>query len=180
MDRYLVGQLYHRNRTQWPHTAEYNYRATQHELVLFMSDLTEDKINDIRLGASEFGILVEGNVIIFLYRFPRSIPWSVATCSWHLVSKSERSIPKLDQDNKPARLAIILVDADTGVIKALLEVWLGKEFTRSLHKALRDQAARPWRGAASYEIELRAAYRKYRNAALMRELAVLSKGRDLR
>ena len=41
---YEVGQLYHRNRTQWPQAAEYDYRGGRHELVIFIPDLEEREI----------------------------------------------------------------------------------------------------------------------------------------
>jgi hypothetical protein len=178
MTPYQVGQLYVTHRTRWPQAAEYNYRAGNHELLLFIPDVTEREVEDVRHGPADFGLLVDGDIIFFLYRFRESIPWSEATSSWRLVRENHKIIPNPDTNSARALLLVVLIDASTGVVRVSRSVWLSREFTRSLHKALRDRAARPWRGVDSYELQLHAAYRKYRNAALMVELAVLAKGQD--
>jgi hypothetical protein len=161
--------------SRWPHASEYNYRAGKHELLLFIPDVTEREIEDVRHGPADLGLLVDGDIIFFLYRFRESIPWSEATCSWHLIRENHKIIPKPETNTIRALLPVVLIDANTGIIQVLRSLWLSTEFTRSLHGALRDQAARPWPGAESYELQLQASYGKYRNAALMVELAVLTK-----
>jgi hypothetical protein len=60
---YQAGQLYQKHRTRWPHASEYNYRSGKHELLLFIPDVTEREIEDVRHGPADFGLLVDGDII---------------------------------------------------------------------------------------------------------------------
>ena len=115
---YEAGQLYQKHRTRWPHASEYNYRAGKHELLLFIPDVTEREIEDVRHGPADFGLLVDGDIIFFLYRFRESIPWSEATCSWHLIRENHKIIPKPEK-NIRALLSVVLIDANTGIIQVV-------------------------------------------------------------
>jgi hypothetical protein len=70
---------------------------------------------------------------------------------WHRVSPEERSQPPAWEETSPelrALLTIILVEASTGIILALRSVSYSPAFTRSLHRAIADQAALPYDAAA--------------------------------
>ena len=66
---------------------------------------------------------------------------------WHRVSPEERTGPPAWEDTSPqlrALASIILVEATNGIILALRSVSYSPEFTRSLHRAIADQAALPY------------------------------------
>lgn len=160
MPLYSVGQLYNPSKTRWPECTQYNFRSGSHELLLFYARPTDREVESIRTGRVDLALAVEasGDLVILVHRFA-SGPWSDSPFSWHLVPEAERSLPAdPESDEERALLSITLVDAATGIIRVLRAVTLSPEFTRSLHDAIRDQAARPWRGASQYNADLRTLY----------------------
>lgn len=144
MHQFSVGQLYHPLRTYWPEVAQYNYRSGAHELVLFLGSPTEREVKAARKGKAEFALFVRQPVIVLAYKFGDGIPWSDAVYSWHLVPESERDLPSADLESEVrANLHVLLVDAHTGLVRAIRLVSFSPAFTRSLHGAIREQAAAP-------------------------------------
>jgi len=141
-----VGQLYNPVRTQWPDgVSQYNYRSGAHELVLFLGEPTEREIKAARKGKAEFALFVRQPAIILAYKFGDGIPWSDAVFSIHLVPESERDLPSADLESEVrANLQVLLVDAHTGILRALRLVSFSPAFTRALHSAIREQAQAPW------------------------------------
>jgi hypothetical protein len=76
-----------------------------------------------------------------LYRFGDTLPWSDSAFSWWNVAEEDRQIPA-PQANPAERilLKIILVEAATGIVKAIRVTTLSPEFTEKLHDAIRRQA----------------------------------------
>jgi hypothetical protein len=152
--------------------AEYNFRAGQHELLLCFKDLTGPEIRAVREGQPEFGLVVLDDVIFFLYRFGGFIHWSDAPYSWHLVPAEERELPKqLETPETRALLLIVLVDADSNIVRALRAVRLPPKFTAALHAAIRAQAGRAWT-AEAYNAHVRQAYDRWPTTEEMLRRAV--------
>ena len=162
MPLYEVGKPYNPARPSWPEGAQYNYRSGQHELILFYRSPQKSETMDVRKGDCEFGLLVEGDVIFLLYRFGESLPWSDATFSTHLVPEDERSTPQPELSTEiRALLSVILVDAATGIIKAMRAVTLSPSFTAKLQHEIYEQSVRAWPGPREYARQLQDAYRRY-------------------
>lgn len=166
----VVGQPYNPKRSIWPEGAQYNYRAGLHELVLFYRQPRAREVRDISKGIAQFALYADGDQIILLYRFGIEA-WSEAPYSWHRVSAEEQELPGLDfPPDMGASLTIILVDASTGIIRAMRLIGLGRDFTLALHHAIRDQAALPY-NREQYEANLARLQSRYTE----RNLAELSK-----
>lgn len=157
MTSLVVGQLYHPARQQWPEGAHYNYRAGAHELLVFLARPTAPEIRAIGRGASRFALAVTGQAIALCFAFDGDgLPWSYAPYSWHLVPEAERQLPSAVDDMRPRERAVcrvILVDAATGILRALRLVSFSPAFTRALHAAIVAQSTTPWDEAA-YDREL--------------------------
>lgn len=165
-----VGQLYIPGRTSYPEAVQYNYRSGGHELLMWLANPRESEVEAVRAGPCQFALLTWRDVIFFLYRFEHlrgGIPWSDAPFSIHLVPPDQRTLPAPlseiahDPDEARALLQIILVDAGTGIVRALRAVTLSPAFTAALHAAIRAQAERPWPGDAAYDAQIQAAYAAY-------------------
>lgn len=144
MTVYAVGKLYHPSRTRWPETAQYNFRAGHHELVLFYADPSKDEVREIAKARCEFALVERESAIVLCFRFG-SGEWSDAPFSWHLVPERERDLPSADLEaEKRAVLTVVLVDAGTGITRALRQVSWTPAFTRAMHEAIRKQADAPW------------------------------------
>lgn len=165
MYTYEVGKPYVPGRRTWPEVVQYNYRGGEHELVLFFNQPTAAEISDIRRGRAEFALYISGKQIVMLYRFGQSIPWSDAPYSIHLVPFEQRTLPPETGPEEHALLQIILVDAGTGIIKAMRVVSMSPDFTQTLHNAIRKQFDQPFTRSA-YNGELEKLFARYSSADL--------------
>jgi hypothetical protein len=161
---YEVGKLYS-SRTKWQELAQYNYRGGEHELILFLAHPSSKEVSDLQNGISEFALYVENDLIILLYRFGQSIDWSDAPFSIHLVPPAEKVLPNLIADEARALLHVLLVDASTGIIKAMRIISLSNVFSVALHQAINDQAKKPF-NKSEFDRELAGLYNRYSSAAL--------------
>ena len=162
-----VGQPYSQTRRTWPETVQYNFRGGSHELVLFYASPHPAEVAGVQTGRAAFALATYMDLIFLCYKFG-DLPWSDAAYSWHLVSEEDRE-PAPDWPEKDARalLTTILVDAKTGIVRALRASTFSPAFTRALHDAIRAQAARPWPGHEEYERQ----GRRYTSAQIAHKLA---------
>lgn len=173
MYKYKVGTLYNANRTRWPQGIEYNYRANTHELRMFLASLKPQEVERIRSGPYKFALVEEGDVIFLCSDFGSPFPWSDSPYSIHMVPKDERTIPQELQPGERALLYIVLVSAETGIIRALRIISLGHFFSVALHEAIREQAERPF-NQACYDRQLAEVYRKYATTQALLKRATIS------
>jgi len=164
MHSYKVGELY-TDRTTWPELAQYNYRGGEHELILFFNKPTSKEVHAIAKERAEFALFVERRLIVIVYRFGTELPWSDAPYSIHLVPSEQRTTPPEVEMDERAWLHIVLVDASTGIIKALRSLTMTPEFTWTLHQAIREQAKMPFT-RSEYNSELDALFSGYRSHEL--------------
>lgn len=174
---YRVGELYHPTRRSWPEVALYQYRGGSHELVLFLPRPTSREVRAVRQGLASFAFYADQNLLVLLYAFGDGLPWSDAPFSWHLLPEAERVLPPETRGEERALLSVVLVDAETGIIRALRVVTLSPTFTRLLHDAIREQAARPWPGDALYDAQLAALYQRYPSTTALLKVSARDTGR---
>lgn len=137
-----IGKPLFEKRTELPEAVEYSYQAGDHTLLLSMKNLHPKEIEAVREAEAEFGLYWENGIIFLLYRFGQILPWSDSAFSWWNVAEEDRRIPA--PQNNPAErilLKIILVEAATGIVKAIRVTTLSPSFTEKLHNAIRKQAA---------------------------------------
>lgn len=176
MHRLEVGKPY---PVRLPESIQYNYRGGQHELLMVLGRLAACcTVDDIRSGPCEFGVLMRGPVIFFLYRFGDSLPWSDAPLSWWLVPEKERIAPPLSESpGTRALLTIILVEQETAIILALRAVTFSPEFTLAIHDAIRAQAEKGWCGELTYNRAISEAYGTWPHVSdMVRDAQAITKG----
>lgn len=166
-----VGLPYNPKRRSWPEVSQYNFRGGEHELALFFASPSRSEVQAVAAGEVELAVYVDQPAIVLLYRFGREgagIPWSDAPYSWHLVPRHERKLPPElgGQDT----LRIVLVDAGSGLVRALRLVLLPEVFTLALRAAIVDQASAPWDSEA-YGKHLAGLYATFPDCAVMARAA---------
>lgn len=137
-----LGKPLFAGRDELPEAIEYNYQAGDQTLLIAMKNLHPNEIRAVREEPAEFGLYCEDGIIFLLYRFGEILPWSDSAFSWWNVAEEDRRIPEPRKD--PAErilLKIILVEAATGIVKAIRVTTFSPEFTERLHRAIRAQAA---------------------------------------
>lgn len=167
-----VGKLYHPNRTSWPELGEYNCRSGQHELRLFFRNPQPQEIKAVQEKKAEFAFTtLEGGLLFFLFRFGDGvISWSDSPYCYHLLPEAERVLPFLSSLQERAVLNIILVDAATGIVKAMRVVTMELDFCQKLTAAIREQAQTPWNQTA-YDGALAVAMGRYDTMQLLSRAA---------
>jgi hypothetical protein len=148
-----VGQPYAVGRTNWPEGAEYDYCGGQHELRLFLRSPKARETEAVRRGKYQFALVSGPSVFFLMYRFGKAIKWSHAPCSWQLASgERQPAAPAAMQAAMQALLRAVLVDAQTGLVRALRTVTLPPGFECDLSNALRTQF--PLASRADYDAAL--------------------------
>ena len=140
---YRVGELFHSGIRSWPEGAQFHCGPGHYELMLFHAEVGEDLVEEVRRGPAEFALIVEPQVIVLAYRFGERIPWQDIPYSWHLQPAERQVIPPVVPSPEARSLLwITMVGARDGIIHAQRGMTLSPSFTRTLHNAIRDQAAR--------------------------------------
>ncbi|MDI7165914.1 hypothetical protein [Leptospira santarosai] len=173
MHVYEVGKLYSPGRTSWPEGNSYQCRSGSHELLLFLKKLGQSEIKSIKNGVASFGFLYEENIIFFLHKFYPDFPWSDCPYSIHLfASEQDRALPEVAQDGFAPPLQIFLIDAETGILKALRMLGFKEDFANQLRAVIADQALRPF-DKREYEEKVQALYEKYPTTDSMLKNAII-------
>ncbi len=172
-----IGKPLFEGRTELPEAIEYNYQAGDHTLLLSMKNLHPKEIEAVRQEEAEFGLYCENSIVFLLYRFGETLPWSDSAFSWWNVSEEDRKIPA-PQANPAERilLKIILVEAATGIVKAIRVTTLSPAFTETLHDAIRQQATAEEFSRAEFVSRSLAIFEKQTPAALAARAVVKTKG----
>ena len=165
MHKIAVGESYLPNGGRVQERVEYNFRSGGHELLMSLANLTQKEIQAITQGPADFGLFIEGEVMLFLYRFGNTIPWSDAPYSWHLVPSEQRTLPPHIAATIGMVLSIILVEATTGIVKKIRVVSLPPDFTKSLNGAIALQAQHPF--PSDYDLALESIYQRYSSSELV-------------
>ena len=125
-------------------------------------------------GRAEFGLFIEGDLMIFLYRFGHG-EWSDAPFSIHMVPASESVLPALLTGEQRVALNVVLVSANDGIVRALRLVSFSPEFSQRLHAAILAQAALSFDQAA-YDAHLARIYKLNSSTGLAGRAVVRCRG----
>lgn len=139
-----VGKPLNPNTLSWPSMPEYNFIDGSHELIISYPNPRPQEIEAVWEATAHFAFTVIGDIIVFQFRFGAALPWSDCGYNWHRVPEEARTLPDLPEPGERAMLAVIFIDANTGIVKALRALTFSHTFTKRLHQAIRDQAARPF------------------------------------
>lgn len=174
-----VGERHHPDKGAWAEITEYNHRGGAHDLVLRVRRPTDAEVAAVARGPADFGVLDpgDGDLLFVLYRFGAAVGWSDVPFSPHLLPAAERTPPP---DPEPgadrALLAVVLVDAADGIVRALRAVALPPDVTAALHAGIVRLLSRPWPGRAAYDRDLRAFYAANPTPAGLAARAVAGRG----
>ena len=147
---------------RWADGPLFTYRTDGLRLIIGATAPTTAEIAAVQGSACEFALASEEDVIFFLYRFAPALPWSDCPYSWHLVDEPDRvriDAPPDAADH--ALLAVTLVDANTGIVRALRLTTCSPALTLALHRAVIAQAGRIFAGRAVHAERVRRLYARF-------------------
>ena len=168
---YEVGKRYSETKKHWPEGVDYNYRKQQHELRLFYRTPSESEIENIRRAPARFALSVQGDIIFFLAKFGDE-EWVDCGFNIHLVPKNERQLPPAKLNGKPL-VTVLLIDAETGILKVFRVLTFSDEFIRKLHAAITAQATKPFPAMSDYNAQVDNVYRRYTSRQLAMDHAII-------
>jgi hypothetical protein len=163
-----VGKPYVEGKRHWPQAVEYTYSAQHHLLRIFYRTPHPKEVKAVDSGEARFAFGVYGAAIFLHFRFGEGIPWHNAPYSIHLVNDEDRILPDWPiPQGEHALLSTLLVDAETGILKAIRVCTFSPEFTLKLHQAILNQYAMPF--PPDYDKQVIRAYQQYPTPELMAE-----------
>lgn len=135
MYKYEVGQLFQDGITMYPEGTKFDFTQGGPVLIMFLERPTEKEIQQVKSGRLQIGFWYKDDVIFVLFKFG-SLNWMDAPYNVHLSEPFtfEEIVP-----NSGFGLHVFLVDAATGIIKAMRLIGLGTTFSIQLKKAIEKQ-----------------------------------------
>jgi hypothetical protein len=122
--------------------SQYVYCHREHELLLTAREITTAQAEALERADADFALVIEEPAILLCARFGDAIPWLAAPFCWHGLPRESRQLPPAPHspEERRALLQVTLSDSVTRRLRAVRNVTLWLDFTRSLHEAIRDQA----------------------------------------
>jgi hypothetical protein len=139
--RVQVGQLYSPTRTRWPETPHLRLSPASSDLALFLNEPSDEEASEVRAGAVSFAWVDGGPVSVLCFRFG-ALPWMDTPFEPWQVPAGERGVPA-GGPGQYLPLQITLVDAATGIVKAMRVAAWTPDFAEQVRETLRRQLAAP-------------------------------------
>ncbi len=139
--RVQVGQLYSPTRTSWPETPHLRLSPGSCDLALFLNEPSEEEAHEVSRGAASFAWVDGGPVSLLCFKFG-SLSWMDAPFEPWLLAEDERGVP-LGEPRQYLLLQVTLVDAATGIVRAMRVVPWPPQFAEPVRETLRRQLAEP-------------------------------------
>jgi hypothetical protein len=165
MHRIEVGKELVPGHGPWPELSEFNLLDTGPELMLRFAGPTAAEVEAVRAGPCAFALAEAERAFFFLYTFGTpgaGVPWSDAPYCCHLVPEGRR--PGLALFATAATrwaLQVVLLEAGTGIVRAVRLVTFSAGFTRELARAVQRQGLGPAPRPEEWGRRVAAAYRRY-------------------
>jgi len=133
-----VGQLYNPARTSYPQTEQIRIDRSLQELVRYWPSPTRSEVQAHESGAADFALIDRSpHVLLLSYKFG-DLDWSDAPFQAHRMTTSAAGWPA-GGPSLGLLFTTVLVDADTGVIRALrIDEW-PPEFANPVRVAVAEQ-----------------------------------------
>lgn len=145
-----VGEPYIQGRTHWPETVDVNALSSGLEVRIFLRGPTADEIAAIRKGAASAALYARDGLLLLAFRFG-DMPWMDASLDHLRTPESHRWQEPALAEGVRLLATVLLVDAATGILRAIRAITLSPFFSQRLVAELAAQLAR---GAGNDELKL--------------------------
>ncbi|MCX4099136.1 hypothetical protein [Nocardia sp. alder85J] len=135
-----VGQLYDPHRRHWAPVPIVRITHAGIHLALMIASPTDAEVEAVRSGVPRFAWIDAENVALLAWSFDPGIPWNDAPYSPHLEQAGD--VPGIGTSARhPAVVTVVLVDADTGLVRAVRHTTWPCEFTAVVAESVTRMAA---------------------------------------
>jgi len=148
-----VGRPYNPSVASWEERPHLRLTPRFSELALFYARVEEDEAAQITRGDAEFAWVDGGPVSVLCFRFG-ALNWADCTYEPHLAHPSERGVPLADGPGGMMGVAVVLVEATTGIVRGTRGLGWPPGFTRVVRRTVARQleAAKPDDAAAAAQL----------------------------
>ena len=137
-----VGQLYDPQRRHWSPVPIARITHAGIHLALMVENPAEAEVEAVRSGVPKFAWIDAGACALLAWTFGDGIPWNDAPYSPHLEQPGD--VPGIPAGaGNPAAVAVVLVDAATGVVRALRNTSWPTDFASVVRDSIARMAAGP-------------------------------------
>lgn len=162
MEKLEVGKLFKQGKTRYTEGVRFDITDGGCNLYVFFSNPTGEEIENIKKGNFKTGFYTENNAIFMLFKFG-NLAWMDAPYSVHL-SKNLTNFQLFDGGQGLA-LNVYLIDATTGILKAIRLIGLKTRFSIQLIDAVEKQKNMSFEG---YDININSIMTKYSTKDLVK------------
>lgn len=159
--KFEVNNLLKKGVTQYQEGTLFEMTDLGAILFCYYSNPTPEEIEDFNHGQVQYGYFKNKNVIIMLFKFEDN-PWIDAPYSVHL-SKNLIELNRINEGNGLS-ITVILVDADTGIVKNIRAFALSNRFSNKLIEDIKIQKNMSFNG---FNSNLNMIYSSYSARELM-------------
>lgn len=137
-----VGKPYDAQRRCWAPVPIARITHTGIHLALMIASPTEAEVEAVRSGLPRFAWIDGSNVALLAWAFAPGVPWSDAPYSPHLEQPGD--MPGIaPAAGNSAPVTVVLVDADTGLVRAVRDTAWPHDFTAVVRDSVARMAAAP-------------------------------------
>lgn len=154
-----VGKPFVEGKVNYPQGTHFNFARNTYIIMMAFKDPTKEEIYAVKKGKTEFSCFMERDILVFLFKF-KPLPWSDSAYHYHKNDVSNRSFPEAIADGMGIRLDAVLVDADTGIVKAIRQTRIDTDVSRKIVDAINYQIEHPITDQ-DYDMQCDILYRKY-------------------
>lgn len=145
MHKIEVGTLYSPTRRQWQETPQLRMQAAGVELALFYASPTPTEVEAVRHGKAQFAWIDSEHTGMLAFRLGDGVRWS--DCPYH-PHREQAADPDarvgIPDEWVSTLLTVVLVDAATGITRAILAVSWPERFTRAVRASVRRMLEQPY------------------------------------
>ena len=156
----------------WPDGRfEYRYFGGHHLLQLCLGKLSERDIAAFVRGQVHVGFYLRQAVLFILFKIENLMDWSDQAFTFHLVAPEDRELLPHTPGTHQG-LSLVLVEAESGLVKGMRLVTYSKHASALLHRVLQQQLETPF-DADRHAALVAEVYRQYPHSRLLAKAAVL-------
>ncbi|WP_405135552.1 hypothetical protein [Nocardia sp. NBC_01388] len=142
MREVTVGELYDPARRHWAPIPIVRITHDGIELALMTSSPTDAEVRAVQSGTPRFAWIDAPAVALLAWTFGEDLPWTDAPYSPHLENPGERAGIG-PHTGAPASVSVVLVDADTGLVRVVRTMQWSPEFVVAVRDSVDRMATQP-------------------------------------
>lgn len=167
MKRLEVGKLFKEGKTKYQEGVTFDFDNSGGHLLIKLSNPSKSETSEVKKGKLSIGLCTYKDIVLLLYKFG-SLEWMDVPYSIHL-SDEYRFCDSCN--NKGFANYIYLIDANTGILKAMRLVSWNTKFSNVFQKEVEAQKLIDF-NAKSYDANLKTLYANYSTKDLIGRLQI--------